>query len=377
MGLNSTDVVLGGSAPNTTPSLGGIFALKTGLQSPDFRVRLDAVESANYFRKGYEDLFVKAANDDPDFRVRLSAFQKLIAHNTLQERPSPPRCNYQGILTQRLQRPPEGLRTYHPDIDRLCIGTAFGSLSFYSFQDGPSLPFQAHSGTIAALAFSEDGSYLASAGADSLVKVWDVGGNFLYSTCECSEPPRSLAVSPNGRYIAAANGNTVTLRHLDGSSPISLPKHDWGAACLAFSPDSKTLVTGANDGYVKLWSLHGQRLQTLTKHEWGVESVVFSPEGDYIVSGGKDRLVKISTALGEVLRGFEAHDAAVRCVAISPDSAAIASCSIDNHFKIWTIDGKLLHSFQDHQWGVYYCSFTPDGKNFFSIGGDNSITFYQ
>jgi WD40 repeat protein len=51
---------------------------------------------------------------------------------------------------------------------------------------------------------------------------------------------------------------------------------------IAFSPDSKYLVSGSFDKTVKLWSVNSQdTVVTLKGHSDSIKSVAFSPSGNY------------------------------------------------------------------------------------------------
>jgi WD40 repeat protein len=77
----------------------------------------------------------------------------------------------------------------------------------------------------------------------------------------------------------AATG--VLLRTLEG--------HSGRVASVAFSPDSKQIVSGSNDKTAKLWdTATGLVLQTLKGNSGWVASVTFSPDGKQVASGLDD-----------------------------------------------------------------------------------------
>ena len=96
-----------------------------------------------------------------------------------------------------------------------------GEIYFWDATDRNSLGSAgAHRANVTAMAFSPDGSLLATAGADSGVRLWD---------------PRSLAA-------------------------LGPPLSHWGTVnSVAFAPDGKSRVTACYDGYARVWGLASTR----------------------------------------------------------------------------------------------------------------------
>ena len=66
---------------------------------------------------------------------------------------------------------------------------------------------------------------------------------------------RALAISPNGRLLAATARNTIKVWDLASSEWVeTLVGHTNWVGSLAFSPDSKHLVSGSSDRTVRIWT---------------------------------------------------------------------------------------------------------------------------
>jgi WD40 repeat protein len=97
-----------------------------------------------------------------------------------------------------------------------------------------------------------------------------------------------LAVSPDGKKLAAALGNySVVLFNLKtGAEDLRLKGHKDEIFGITFSPDGKTLATASWDSTVKLWHVaSGEPLLTF-KSKFGVSwSVAFSPDNSMLAFG--------------------------------------------------------------------------------------------
>ncbi|KAG8724741.1 hypothetical protein FRC09_015008 [Ceratobasidium sp. 395] len=151
---------------------------------------------------------------------------------------------------------------------------------------------------------------------------------------------------------------------------------------VAYSPDSRRIVSGSRDGKVRIWDAEtgDTLLDPLTGHSSSVHSVTSSSDGRWIVSGSSDKTIRMwdaetGKAKGGPLRG---HKGGVRSVAFSPNGCQIASGSMDKTVRIWDTEAGrstlVLRGHSDHVWSVV---FSPDGCRVVSGSEDNTLRIWD
>ncbi len=265
-----------------------------------------------------------------------------------------------------------------------------------------------HSGYVYAVAWSPNGSRIASASADGTVQVWDattgatMGANIVVHRGNLSSYS-ALAWSPDGKYIAsssatdptveiwnAATGATTATYQLQGAA--ASVSHIGAALRLsggcgtgvyqvAWSPDGTRLALAGGyqtHGIVEvLNALTGNILLTYTAHASCVDALSWSHDGKYIVTGSFDGTVNVwDAATGKTLYQYATTGTndIVESAAWSPDDQRIALSMQGQSIGIWDPFNNQKSQFTTGP-DVFQIAWSPDGQRLAAVGptGDARI----
>ncbi|KAJ5952990.1 uncharacterized protein N7479_011403 [Penicillium vulpinum] len=196
-----------------------------------------------------------------------------------------------------------------------------------------------------------------------------------------SDSVNSVAFSPDSKLMVSGSHdrkiklwNTTT-----GAIHKTLEGHYGLVNSVAFSPDGKFVVSGSTDNSIKLWNTTtGAIHKTLEGDPGWVNSVAFSPDGKLLVSGSQDITVKLwNTITGAIHKTLKGHSDAVNSVAFSPDGKLVASGSTDYTLKLWNITTGTMHKTLKHNLYVQSVAFSPDGKFVASGSYDETVKIWN
>src|SRR5262245_60370201 len=175
----------------------------------------------------------------------------------------------------------------------------------------------------------------------------------------------SLAVSPDGKFIATSHGNGNTrgqIKLWDAATgkvklTIEEPK---GTRSVAYSADGKIIASGCYDGAIRFYDAENGTLWAAADEKSGghkgngVNRVVFFKDGKYLASAGLDNMIRIwdvaavvaKRKAGEVVAFspvavFEGHTQGVLSVAASEDGLSLISGSFDKTARVWDVPDPL------------------------------------
>jgi WD40 repeat protein/serine/threonine protein kinase len=143
-------------------------------------------------------------------------------------------------------------------------------------------------------AISPDGRVVAGLSWFAMLRVWDVSGQELFRVQASLGEGRSLAFSPDGTMLATSGGDGAVLWSIPSGKRIASLPGAGSTGVVAFSPDGKLVATGGDDGAARIWDVGTGRLAlTLTGHTDAISGVAFSPDGTRLATVGQDGTLRV------------------------------------------------------------------------------------
>jgi WD40 repeat protein/beta-lactamase regulating signal transducer with metallopeptidase domain len=253
------------------------------------------------------------------------------------------------------------------------------------------------SGIAKSVAFSPDGKHLLAAenvtitpGRDTgHIRIWELSNGQLEHGRRWNvgqERIADLAFSPDGKMLAVGSGE-IHLLDVTGPEPHeirALPLHDllWK---IAMSPDGR-LVAGACSKSLVLWDLSQGEPKELARVPTSALSIAISSDGHTLATGTTytENAIHIwdlrDQALKERMVLRNAADSGVEALRFSPDGRLLASSTgYQNAIRLWAMQNGRAAPFdilKGHHSKIFELAFSPDGKQLASVSSDKSLKLW-
>ncbi|HEU0002536.1 MAG TPA: serine/threonine-protein kinase [Ktedonobacteraceae bacterium] len=289
---------------------------------------------------------------------------------------------------------PDGKRIASAGQDRLAqVWDAFDGGNLFTYQN--------HADVVNSLCWSPDGRHIASASRDQTVHIWDAASGrvwlravallagFRYSVFEGhASEVNTLAWSPDGRYIASAgNDNSVLVWETSTRNVITcFQAHTDSVQMVAWSPDGKHIASASIDHTVRIWDAHSRQVKFVYRNSVSiVHDLSWSPDGRHIALAGSDHTVQIwNVQERSKIFTYKGHSDSVQAVAWSPDGQYIASGGNDKTVHIWkavhqktAAGGKSAFIYDLHSDTIWSVAWSPDGQHIASASEDGTVHVWQ
>ena len=257
-----------------------------------------------------------------------------------------------------------------------------GEIKLWNLQNGTVATLGHHDDTVNSIAFSPDGTFLASGGDDYVLKLWKVNAKHHIATREhitdrTRSQVKAVTFSPNGKMIATGGRHAKLWDIYTRNQIVTFKHHDW-VWTVAFSSDGKLLATGDNSGQVNVWDLQSQQAVTqLHADSDSVYTVQFSPNDQILASAGYEGKVKLWTVPNWIPHGTLTSNSTISEIRFSPDSSTLAGTSYKS-VHLWAVGtGENIVTLTGHTDWVSTTAFSLDGGALISSGTDGTVRLWD
>ena len=242
---------------------------------------------------------------------------------------------------------------------------------------------------------SEDGRYAVSGSGEGVISVWDTDTEAMvreYHGGRLASFRRSLAISPDNRYVAAehvppSNPPRRSVVRIwdtaDGAEVTGVAPHGSLTSPMIFSQDGRRLTTvshdaSANDGsVVEVWDLRsGRKARLQSRHQLPTDTRWLARSLTGLLAVGMSTSVQIwNPSAGHIVQTMEEAKRATSA-AFSPDGHSILTSS----GRIYSVaTGKVTADFgvAGDGWGKRVVAFNSDGSRVVMSGTEPWVTVWD
>jgi WD40 repeat protein len=198
---------------------------------------------------------------------------------------------------------------------------------------------------IASLAFSPDGTMLASGGGEPSrngeLIIWDVAKRSLKKKVEEAHSDTVLGVefSYDNKYLlSGAADKFAKLFNVETGELIrAFEGHTHHVMDVSMKKDQSELVTAGADNAIKIWNTEtGEQKRTITNYAKQVTSIEYQGDTNNVLSCGGDKSVRFhQTSNGRQVRSYGGADEYQYASAISRDGNVVLSAGDDGVLLLW------------------------------------------
>lgn len=284
----------------------------------------------------------------------------------------------------------------------------------------------AHQRPILTAAWSPDGTRLASAGQDQMIKIWDRQTRRLLANLQghadwvrkigfVGDGNRLLSISHDGtarlwntnkgvlidivgtglndltvaaiardgnRWAWSNSAGQVTVRELDSDDPLlewQTPDARITAMTFNAAGDQIAVADARTQSITIRPIVKDSQIVTVPNEEGTQFALAFNDDGKRLAAGGESGIVQVwNVATGQRTGHWTAHRESIYAIQFCEESDQLLTCSADQSIMLWSVSRESqLDTFRGHKGSVFAVAQRPESDDILSAGNDGSIHLWR
>lgn len=266
---------------------------------------------------------------------------------------------------------------FNPDRTKFASVDSAGYACIWSADDGTKYFCAKHDGIVLDSVFSEDGNILVTGTEKGVVTFWNVGTGKFIKSLQFPGSIFDLNLHPNGFWLGVGASNAIYIIDMADMEQKVYFSQQGDVSTIDFDSSGLYMGAGTSEGYISIWLVSETNITTVSRHDGAVLDIAFSNDSKYLISGGTDSTARATVTVNGGEAYLVKHGDWVEDVTFGPDGSWYATASDDNFVRILDTETGQERLRLAHTNFVTKVRISRDGQWIATTGYDDTVRIWD